>query len=293
LGVGPAPHDRLRPVLVPAAAAARAALAARSAGTQERALTLADLPDLPPDALPGLHGALDSSVAGRTLVLDGCRAAAALADGDPAIAAWAGALAPLLASPGAVGYQTGFAACARVMPPGLRAELAGLADLGPAIPADRLGRLEYLLGFDHGAADTFALVSRLATSAPSIRHRDLALDRLGHQARPPYAGVPAGSLEAYRAFFRARLADATSGTRLLNLWRGIVGVRALDALPDVAALLHAIPLDPASERRIVCEAFQIGGTTPAWPAFQAAAEPWDELSKEAAAVLADPGACGP
>src|SRR5690606_9951529 len=185
------------------------------------------------------------------------------------------------------------AACARALPASLGAELAGLADQGAAIPAASLARLEYLLGFDHGAADTLALVSRIATSAPSVRHRDLALDRLGQQARAPYSGVPAGSLEAYRAFFRGRLADVTSGARLLNLWRGLVGVRAQDALPDVAALLHEIPLDPASQRRIVCEAFQIGGTSPAWAAFQAAAEPWSELSDEAAAALEAPSACGP
>jgi hypothetical protein len=226
-------------VLAPGSAGALAAFEARSAATQERAITITELPGLPPDQLPAVHGALDSSLAQRGLVLDGCRALAALPDGDPAIPAWTGALAPLLASPAAPAYQTAFGSCARAVPPSLRAELAGLADQGAAIPAAQLGRLEYLLGFDHGAADALALVSRIATSAPSIRHRDLALD----------------------------------------------------ALPDVAALLHEVPLDPAAQRRIVCEAFLIGEASPAWAAFQAAAEPWDELSDEAAAALGDPAAC--
>jgi hypothetical protein len=285
-------HAQLAPLLAPGAAGALAAWQARSAATQERALSLADLPDLAPATLPDIHGALDSSLAQRTLVLDGCRALAALPAGAPEIDAWAGALAPLLAAPAAPAYLPALGSCARAVPPELRAELAALADQGAAIPAARLARLEHLLGLDYGAADTFALVSRIATSAPSLRHRDLALDRLGQQARHPYSGVPAGSLEAYRAFFRARLADVTSGGRLLTLWRGIVGVRALDALPDVAVLLHEIRLAPATQRRIVCDAFSLGGTSPAWPAFQAAAEPWDELSAEAAAVLADPAACG-
>ncbi len=287
--VDPEDHAELAPLLVPGSAAALAAFADRSAGTQERALTLADLPGLSPDALQ-LHAALDSSLAQRALVLDGCRALAALPDGDPGIGGWTAALAPLLAQPAAPGFLTAFGSCARAVPPGLRAELAALTDQGAALPAPSLARLEYLLGLDYGAADTFALVSRVATSAPSIRHRDLALDRLGQQARPPYSGA-GGSIDAYRAFFRDRLADVTSGTRLLNLWRGIVALAALDALPDVAALLHEVPLDPNTERRIVCEAFDLAGTTPAWPAFQAAAQPWDELSDEAAAALGDPGAC--
>jgi hypothetical protein len=289
--VDAARHAQLAPLLAPGAAGALAAWEARSAGAQERALTLADLPGLAPGALPGVHAALDSNLAQRGLVLDGCRALAGLPDGDPDIPAWTGALAALLASPVLPAFQAGFGSCARGTPASLRAELAELADLGEAIPAARLARLEYLLGFDHGAADTLALVSRIATSAPSVRHRDLALDRLGQQARPPYSGVPEDAREAYGQFFRARLADVTSGGRLLNLWRGIVGVGATDALPDVAALMHEVPLDPGSQRRIVCEAFQIGGTSLAWPAFQAAAEPWDELSEEAAEALGDPSAC--
>src|SRR5690606_26624360 len=146
-------------------------------------VALTDLPGLPPAALPEVHGALDSSLARRGLVHGGCRALAALPEGDPGIPAWASALAPLLAQPAAPSYQPALAACARALPASLGAELAGLADQGAAIPAASLARLEYLLGFDHGAADTLALVSRIATSAPSVRHRDLALDRLGQQAR--------------------------------------------------------------------------------------------------------------
>lgn len=289
--ITPESDSRLRSVLAPATAAARDAFAARSAGAQERAIALSDLPGLPPGEVPAVHAALDSSVAQRGLVADGCRALAALPDGDPEIPALADALAPLLAAPAAAGYVTGLGSCGRAVSPALRAELAALVDQGAAIPPARLARLEHLLGLDYGAADTFALLSRLATSAPSIRHRDLALDRLGLQASPPYSGVPAGSIEAYRAFFRARLAGTRSGTRLLTLWRGIVGVRAEGALPDVAALLHEVPLAAASQRRIVCEAFELGGASAAWPAFQAAAQPWDELSDEAAEALADPAAC--
>ncbi|HWO21512.1 MAG TPA: M1 family aminopeptidase [Kofleriaceae bacterium] len=290
--VDPDQHAQLATLLAPGAAGALAAWQARSAAAQERALALTDLPGLGPAALPQVHSELDSSLARRTLVLDGCRALAALPEGDPEIAAWSGALAPLVASPGSFAYLPALGSCTRAVSPELRAELTALADQGAAISAAHLGRLEHLLGFDYGAADTLAIVGRVATSAPSIRHRDLALDRLTQQVRPPFSGVPAASLDAYRAFFRARLGRVTSGGRLLALWRGIVGVRALDALPDVAALLHKVRLDPSVQRRIVCDAFAIGDGTPAWPAFQAAAEPRAELSAEAAEALADPTVCG-
>jgi len=284
-------YFELSPLFTPSGAGALAAFEDRSAGTQERALATAELPGLAPLALAQIHGALDSNAARRSVVLGGCRVLANLPDGDPEIAAWTAALEPLLQAPAQTVYQIGYGRCARAVPLSLRAELEELADLGLGIPATRLPRLEYLLGFDYGAADTLALASRIAASAPSVRHRDLALDRLGQQVRSSYSGVPAGSLDAYRAFFRARLAGVTSSTRLLILWRGIVGLRALDALPDVAALLHKVRVDPFSQRRIACEAFQIGGTSAAWTAFQTAAQPWEELSAEAAAVLADPAAC--
>lgn len=290
-GVAFEDHVKLDPVSVPISAAALGAFQTRSAATQERVVTNTALP-LAPTELRAVHDALDSSFAQRGLVIDGCRALAGLPAGDPGIAAWSAALAPLLASPAQPGFQNQLASCARALPStGLRAELAALADLGAAIPGTSLARLEYLLGFDHGAADSFALVSRLATSVPSLRHRDLALDRLGQQVRPPYSGVPAGQLPAYGAFFRARLAEVTSGTRLLNLWRGIVGVRAVEALPDVAALLHEVPLDPGAQRRIVCDAFAIGSASSGWADFQAAAQPWGKLSTEAAEALADPDGC--
>jgi aminopeptidase N len=290
--VDPEQHAQLAPLLAPGADDALTAFEARSAATQERSLAFARLPGLAPASLPGIHGALDSSLARRSLLSQSCFALSTLPEGDPEIAAWSGALAPLLATPDAPAYVPALGRCARAVSPELRAELAMLADQGAAIPAARLARLEHLMGLDYGAADTLALVGRIATSAPSIRHRDLALDRLSQQVRSPFSGVPAASLDAYRVFFRARLASVTSGGRLLTLWRGIVGVRALEALPDVAALLHKVQLIPASQRRIVCEAFQIGGTTPAWPAFQAAAEPRSALSAEAAEALANPAVCG-
>jgi hypothetical protein len=290
-GTASVDHAKLDPVRVPAAGAALAALETRSAATQERLVQDTALP-LGPAELGAVHAALDSAIAQRGLVIDTCRMLAGLPAGDPGIAAWSAALAPLLASPAQPGFLGAFASCARAVPAtGLRAELAALAAQGPTIPAASLARLDYLLGFDHGAADGLAMIGKVATSAPTVRHRDLALDRLGQQVRPPYSGVPAADLPAYRAFFRARLADVTSGTRLLVLWRGIVALRAVEAFAEVAGLLHQVPLDAGSQRRIVCDAFAIGGSSGAWAEFQAAAQPWSELSAEAAAALADPGVC--
>jgi hypothetical protein len=284
-------YGKLDPVRVPTAGPALAALETRSAATQERLVQDTALP-LAPAELGAVHDALDSAAARRGLVVDGCRELAALPAGDPGIAAWSATLAPLLASPAQPGFLNQLASCARALPAtGLRAELAALAAQGAAIPAASLARLDYLLGFDYGAADGLALIGMIATAAPTVRHRDLALDRLGQQVRAPYSGVPAADLPAYRAFFRARLAGVTSGTRLLLLWRGIVGVRAVEALAEVAALLHEVPLDAGSQRRIVCEAFAIGSASSGWAEFQAAAQPWSKLSAEAAEALADPEVC--
>jgi len=231
-GVAFSDHVRLDPVRVPTAAGALAAFETRSAATQERLVT--DTGFVPtPATLRAVHDALDSNAAQRGLVLDGCRAMAALPDGDPAIAAWAAALAPLLASPAQPGFLNRFASCARALPStALRAELAALADQGTAIPAASLARLEYLLGFDHGAADGFALISRLATSAPSVRHRDLALEharravalertRLGDAARPEAALLLARILAAGRD--RAEIAEV---------------VAAIDAHQEIARAAH-------------------------------------------------------
>jgi hypothetical protein len=294
LGVPFETHVQLDPVLAPTAAPALAAFGTRSAGVQERAIQAAAIPGVTAAGLGALYASLDSSLARRGLVLDVCATLAGLPAADPEIGALSAALAPLLAAPATTAFQSGYARCARALPAtSLPGELAALAAQGAALAPASLARVEYLLGFDAGAGPTLAAGRALADGAPSIRHRDLALDRLAQQARPPYSGVPAADAPAYRAYFRERLAGTTSGTRLLILWRGIRGVAALDALPDVGALLQRVPLDSVAQRRVACEAYAVAAGGAAWEAFRAAARPWDRLASDTAAVLADPARCAP
>lgn len=284
-------HAALVPLTLPTTEPARVAFGARSAAAQERALSNGALA-LEAALLGPTYLALDSTAARRSLVFDACRTLAQLPAGDPAIATWVSALAPLLETPAITAYTTSFAPCARALPAtGIAGELAGLAGQGAAIAPARLARLEYVLGFDPGAAATFAAVSQVALSAPSIRHRDLALDRLAAQTRAPYAGVGDDQLAAYRGFIRERLPEATSGTRLLILWRAVTGLADVEALSAVGTALGDIPLDRGSQRRIVCEARALAGDGAGWEAFRDAAQPWSALSPEARAALTDPAVC--
>jgi len=86
----------------------------------------------------------------------------------------------------------------------------------------------------------------------------------------------------------------TSQGRLLNIWRGVVGLSDATALPLVAPLLHSVPLAASSQRQIVCDAFDLTGANPsaaAWQAFVTAVQPASTLSTDAQDVLGDPTKC--
>src|SRR5262249_52890380 len=151
----------------------------------------------------------------------------------------------------------------------LATELAQLVD---GVTPATAGRLDYLLSFDYGAAG-FVPIARLATTAPSLALRDRAISRLASQASGVYSPVPASDVAAWQQFFRDRLASVTSQTRLLAVWRGVVGLQDLDALPLVAPLLHSVKMVDAAQLLIVCDAFALAGMTPAWQAFQQATMP--------------------
>lgn len=283
-------YFKLAPFVFPSEAAARTAFETRSAATQERALD-DGFPAIDAGGLRATHAALDSSGARSTLVSNACLALSFLPEGDPGAPPLIEALVPLLVAPALRGVSFDVAPCAAVMPATtLRAELAALSALGADIPASSLARLEYLMSLDHGAADMLALLAPIATTSPSVRHRDLAILRLARQTFGIYSGVPDGDRPAYRQFFRDRLAGITSAARLFAVWQGIVEMVAVEALPDVAELLHEVSLSGGGQLQIICQAFQIAGPAD-WAAFQEAAQPWAELAPQAAAALADPSTC--
>lgn len=272
---------------LPGTAEARTAFAMRSAAQQERSLGDSGLPTTNPAELAALYPTLDSTEAQLSLVFEACRTLRTLT--GTASTQMQDALAPFVASPARSVFTTAYAACGTELPARM---LAGeFAALAPSVTAATAGRLDYLLSFDYGAA-AFPLLSQVATSAPTLALRDRAISRLASQAAGAYSAVPAADRPTWAAFFRDALGRVTSLTRFSSVWRGIVGLRDVSALPLVAPFLHRIPMDEATQVRIICDAYRLALSTPgAFAGFRTAAAPEDTLAPEARAVLADPTRC--
>jgi hypothetical protein len=282
----------LVPLFAPSAEPALAALEARSAGHQERILDDLGLPPFGATGVAPFYAALDSRIARREAEIDGCATLGYLAGVGGDAAGWTAALPAILHQPAIPIFATGYSRCGVTLAADtFGAEIATLVDdLTPQSAA----RFAYLMSFDYGADASFDAISRAAQLAPSMFLRELAIQRLSYQAAATagYTPVPAGSAAAWKTFFRARLAEVTSATRFGIVWRAIVGLSDDGALVAAAGKLHTVPVSAASQRRIVCDAYQIGlAHAGAWEAFQQAAQPWTSLSSEAAAALADPSQC--
>lgn len=277
--------DVLAPVLAPVAPGPTMnTFLSRSAAQQERALR-SSLRLTDAAVLPGFHAGLDSTVAQRYAELDACRNAQANLPG------WAEAAPAVLRSPSLSTFSTDYSACGvTVATFTFGAELVALAAAPTAANAPRL---IYLMSFDYGAQATFASMSLLATSAPSLQLRELAITRLGYQTNGSgYSAVPEADKPAWSSFFRDRLAETTSQTRFLAVWRGLFGLRDDTALAQVGAKLQEVPLSASNQRMVVCQARSVSAQrTGSWEAFQQAAQPWDRLQGAAREVLAEPSKC--
>ena len=273
----------------PVASAASTAFASRSAAQQEVALESAALPTLQAAQLAGYVGALDSTSARGDATLDACLVLTQGTPADPG--AWSAALAPLLDQPAEGYFRSSLSRCGTELPiASFETELAGLSDQPTA---GDLGRIEYLMSFDYGA-DTLSVLSPLATSAPALEVRDLALQRLAEQTFSfyGYSQVAAGQQSDWQSFFRARLADITSVRRFDVVWNAIQGLGDSGALAQVAPLLHSVTMSEGYQAHVVCGAYALAGSSSSdWTAFQEAAKPWDTLGASAAAALADPSGC--
>ena len=275
---------------LPGSAAAVAAFGARSPSVQETALGDDGLPSTQPADVTALYNALDSTIAQRTFVLAACGALSSLPATDKT--ALEQALAPFIRTPALPNFTSSYASCGTAVTTGaLATELTQLVD---AVTPATAGRLDYLMAFDYGPTASFTALSKLATTAPTLALRDRAIQRLGLQAAGRYTDVPAADVPMWQAFFRDRLANVTSQGRLLNIWRGVVGLSDATALPLVAPLLHSVPLAASAQRQIVCDSFNLAGANPsaaAWQAFVAAVQPANTLSSDAQDVLGDPTKC--
>jgi len=275
-------------LLVPTDPDALGVFETRSAAHQERAMFQFLLPPSTPEALVAIYRQLDSSQAQREALIEGCQQMGKAI--DPA--GWVTALSPLVKEPAIQSFNARYAACGTALAAtAIKPELVELL----AHPSTQsLARLEYLISFDFGPADSLALLSGLATQSPSLAIRERAISRLGSQAAGGYSAIPDDQVEAWKAFFRARLSEATSATRLVLVLNGVQGLRDVGALPQIASAIRTIPMRAFTQQRIICGAFRMSENQPtAWTAFQDALKPWDTLSIDAAKVLADPATCPP
>ncbi len=277
--------DQVEPRLAPRTEAALAAFASRAPAQQERGL-YAGLPIATRDSFADLYPSLDSTEAQATAAVAACRALPTL--GEPEASKLGATLGPVLRTPAITRFQSSYSACPpAVVEPALGGELAALATTASATLA---ARLDYLLSFDYGAAPTLARFGVLATTAPSLRLRERALNRLIAHTAAPYSAIADAELPAWRQFFRDRYAAITSGGRLTGVWRASVRLADAGAVPLVAPLLTRVPLAGATQLTIVCEAH---GLTDAagWAAFGDALEPWSAFPVDVQTVLADPARC--
>jgi hypothetical protein len=281
-------YDQVSGRELPGSAAATTAFGARSPSVQETALGDDGAPSTQPADVTALYNALDSTIAQRTLVLGACGALSSLPPADAT--ALEQALAPFIRTPALPNFTSSYASCGTAVTAGaLATELGQLAD---TVTPATAGRLDYLMAFDYGPTTSFTVLSKVATTAPTLALRDRAIQRLGLQAAGRYTDVPTADVPMWQAFFRDRLATVTSQGRLLNVWRGVVGLRDATALPLVAPLLHSVPLSAGAQRQIVCDAFDLAGANAsAWQAFVDAVQPANTLSSDAQEVLGDPSKC--
>jgi len=266
----------------------------RSAAHQERALDDWALPPFDAAGLPDFYGQLDSTLAKRSAAVDGCAAFKYLSDTGGNAASWATVLGPILAQPASNSFLIAYAQCGvGVATDTFGTEIGSLVDTVTPMTA---GRLIYLMSFDYGPAASIDALGRAAADAPSLQLRELAISRLSLQAQAGngYSAVPPAEAEPWKELFRDRLAEVTSGTRFRLVWRGINGLSDDGALALAGEKLRQVPLAPATQRQVVCDAYRIAVARrlAAWTEFQDAAQPWTSLAPEAAAVLADPARCG-
>lgn len=277
---------KVAPSMVPPPGAAETAFLSRSAAAQERAYFARGLRDTTPETFAAYYAALDSRVVRRSVELAACRR-------GRTDAAWAGAVAPIVKNPSSSTFSTGFGRCGvDFATQNFAAELAQL--MASTAYAANAPRLQFLAGFDYGAAVSFDAFTRMATTFPSMQLRETAISRLAYQAEEGwgYSAVPAEANPMWAAFFRERLTEARTATRFLMVWRGLRGLADAEALPQVGAKLHEVPMASGDQAQTVCDVADVFGTDGAeWTTFKQAVQPESSLSAAAREVLGDPAKC--
>jgi len=281
--------EDIEPFLMPTAPDAQRAFATRSAAHQERAMWASRLVVSTPAELLAARAELDSAMARAEAVFEACDQLSATDD----VAPWLAAVTPLIQAPAEERFVWNMARCGVTLPTlALADELA--ARIAAPTPATE-ARLEYLISADYGAAESLALIGRVATTAPNLALRDLAINRLAYQGSW-YSPIPNDQLDAWRQFFRARLDETTSPARFNTVQRGVINLRDVDGLPALAATMRKVGAWPYTQRLVVCGAYRMTleeAVPEAWTAFQDALQPWTDLAPATQAVLADPTRCVP
>src|SRR5262249_27155269 len=138
--------------------------------------------------------------------------------------------------------------------------------------------------------ESLRLIGNLATTAPTLHLREVALERLAEQvdSDSDYTSPTTAQKAAWRSFFEARLVDGMSPQRFEIVWQGLENLDDVAALPAVGAHLSGID-DEELQLETVCDVVAMTANRPAdWEAFKAAAT---GLAEDAAVALADPAQC--
>ncbi len=285
-------YQQLLPLFLPGSTMARAAFTSRSPSHVERTLANYGLPSIPPSALAGFYKELDSPAAKNAAELGGCYTLQYLTNNGGDVMGWTAALAPILMQPAIEAYNTRYAYCGIALAEQtFETEFAQLAD---KLTAANAARFAYLQSFDYGALKSLMVLSRVASSAPSLQLREQAISRLVAQTRPGsgYSPISPADVPLFKSFFRVQLDNATTQFRFAVVWPGIVGLSDDGALATVGRKLHTITMSDTMQRQVVCDAWIIARTRPAaWTEFAQAAEPWNTLDQPARAALMDPTQC--
>jgi hypothetical protein len=285
-------YGKLVPLFLPTAAGALTAYETRSASHQERAAGDKSVLTLMSAQFMGFHDVLDSVTARRVDELDVCSTLRSL-NGGGDTAGWQNAITPYLTTPATTAFGSRYSGCGVTLAASvLGAEFGALAAAAPTLSAASAPRAVYLMSFDYGSTESMRVMSAITTQAPSLQLREQALSRLSLQAAGGYgySAVAAGDIPTWKTFFRARLADVTSATRLSIIWRAVVGLNDDGALALVAPELHAVRMSAAFQAQIVCDAYAVAQAVrpAAFGEFVAAAQPTNTLSADAQAAIADP-----
>ncbi len=283
-------HAAIDPYLWPSTHAGQAALLSRSAADQESALSSGTVFTLTPGEFPPIFAALDSRQGRAYSLASACelRASASAAEKD----AWQVTLVPLLRASNLFEYPFSYKGCGgSVARSAFGPEFSRLFDVSET---SAYARVQYVMNFDFGAAESLRLFAAVARSSRSVTLRALAVVRLSKQAQGNggYEAPTPTSVPPYQSFFREALAVGTSAGWLRAVIPAVNALGDAGALPSLAASLPHYRLTDGQTQNALCKLAPLARANPLdWTAFQTALAASMPIGPLTRAVLDDPTTC--